>query len=577
MDINAMLSNLLGGLTNSTTATAAEQVNAAKTRTDMTAAAGSMETMAQEAIAKNAIARAQAAEIERRKNAQGERAQAIAGLDPADLNNEYVRTMAQLTVTRDQKAAAMQQYRQLTETSFMDNPVGYIFNQLELPKVVQTHNNLVTQQSALEADLQARTALLAQNKSAVTANVADAIKEQNLTAAIAADLESRAKLEQTRMDNLSKIATTRMNELALQDRLVQNTATKYQAGMQMAQFQATQQERAEARAERAAARAERAERAADAASAKKEKDAQEQALGVGLARVSAALGYPRQVTVADFKMMPQSKSKQALYNAAVEGTFGDDLASSLSFVSSGNTAKMQKEDPAFMRGVSALNAAVSSYAAQEARKPENAKAKPEAIKKAGGDEYVLATVKAAHDPKAGTPLNDAKWDTVMNPGRPQDATMLRLIANGVKPELANNSYVKVLQTVAATLPPTAPDFKGEHQTAAVQALAELVRTRKIPLAKAAADLVAYTKSATDYNQESMKLASLGFPVQESAYIAVSGGMLGAGTIVGDTLNKSSAENLLVKLATSRAAGLERFGLFTGLQQLTEKELRASSK
>jgi hypothetical protein len=461
--------------------------------------------------------------------------------------------MAALTVTRDQKNESLAQYRKLTETSFLDNPVGYIFNQLELPKVVQTYNNLATQQAALDDDLKFRTALLAQNKAAVTANVSDAIKEQNLTAAIAEDLASKAKLDQTRMDNLTKIATARMNELALKDRVTQNTATQFSAGMQMAGFVASQQERAEARAERIAARAERSARMADAAAAKQEKDAQEQALGVGLARVSAALGYPKAVSVADFKLMPQSKSKQALYNAAVDGMFGDDLTSSLSFVSSGNTAKMQKEDPAFMRGVAALSAGVSSYAAAEGRKLENAKAKPEVIKKAGGDEYMLATVQSAHDPKAAAPLNDARWDTVFNPNRAQDATMLKLVANGTKPELANNSYVKVLQTVATTLPMTQSEFKGENQTAAVQALAELVRTRKIPLAQAAADLVAYTKAASDYNQNSLKLASLGFPVQESAYMRIdspSANIFADKTIVGDTLSLASTQNMLAKLAVT---------------------------
>lgn len=565
MDINSMLSSLLGGLDASSAAVKTEQGRSAETTAGMTGAAANMEGFAADSVVKSVLANQQAAEIERQKAAAGEYAQTVAGLNPDDLNNEYVRTMAELTTVRDQRTAEMDKYRKLTETSFLDNPIGYIFNQLALPQVVQTHNNLATQQDALTGDLATRTQLMYQNKTQVTANVADATKEMRLNEAAATEAAARANVEKLRMENFGKISTARMNELALQDKLNQNTAAKFSAGMQMAQFQAMQAERAEARAERKM-------RMDAAAKDKAEKDAQDGALAIGLARVSGALGYPAPVSIGDFKKMPASKAKQALYNAAIEGTFGDDLSSSIAFLSGGNITRMQATDPAFVGGLKSIASGVKSYATAEARKLENAKMKPEDATKAGAEQYTLAVTLSAHDPKAAAPLNDARWDTVFNPYRSQDATMLGLVKSGQLPQLANNSFVKVLETIFGTIPPGTSEFRGEDKTNAIKALSELVRTRKISVQQAAADLVTYTKTAAAYNQQTLKLSTLNMPTQESAYVNIPGTAALAKSVVGDTMNLASTENLLVNLAISQARGLSRIPGFGGIENVARKEL-----
>jgi hypothetical protein len=547
MDINQLLSGLLGGLAQSDTAVKTEQGRSAETTAGISGAAANMEGFAGDAIAKSMLASQQAAEIERQKAAAGEQAQIVAGLNPDDLNNEYVRTMAELTATRDQRNAELAKYRSLTETSFLDNPVGYIFNQLELPQVVQRHNNLATQQDALTSDLATRTTLMYQNKTQVTANVADATKEMRLQEAAANEAVAKANLEKMRMENFGKISTARMNELALQDKLIQSASTRYSAGMQKAQFDAMQAERAEARAERKM-------RMDEAAKDKAIKDAQDGALAVGLARVSGALGYPVPVTLNDFKKMPASKAKQALYNAAIEGTFGDVLAGAIGFVKTGNGARMQQSDPAFVSGVRAIDTAVGSYQSAVASKLENAKMKPEDARAEGAAMYTRDVVAAAHDPKAAAPLNDPKWDTTFNPYRSQDATLVALVKSGQMPALANNSFVKVMDTVAATMPPGTPEFRGEDRTAAIKALAELVSARKITVQQAAADLVTYTKTAAEYNQSTLKLASLNMPVQTNSFVKIPGYSFTSQAKVGDTMNIASAENLLTSLATDRTAG-----------------------
>ena len=547
MDINSLLSALTSNLGASDAAIKTEQPRAAATTAGMQTAATDMNAFIQDSITKSSLATAQAAEVERRKAAAGETAQIIANLNPDDLNNAYVQSMAQLTATQAEREATLAQYRKLTETSFLDNPVGYIFNQLALPQVVQKHNNLAVQQDNITADLATRTNLMYQNKTQVTANVADAAKEARLTEAAAAASMAQANAEKVRMENFGKVSASRMNELALTDKLVQNASTRYSAGMNMAQFQAMQAERAEARAERKM-------RMDAAAKDKAEKDAQDGALAIGLARVSGVLGYPMPVTLEDFKKMPASKAKQELYNAAVEGKYGDSLVDSVQFLTGGNLQRMQQDDPAFVGGIKNVSAGIKSYATQIARKIENAKMRPEEATRQGAAEYTMAVTLAAHDPKALNDLNSAAWDATFNPYRSQDATMLAGVKSGQFKALANNSYVKVLDTVAATVPPGTQELRGEDRNNAIKALAALVSERKIPLNQAAADLVAYTRTAAAYNQQTLKLASLGFDVQESAFVRVPGVAIIGKAAVGDTMNQASAENLLATIAANTLKG-----------------------
>ena len=565
MDINKLLSALTDQAGASNSALDANGAAAAQTTSAIGSSADSMNAAVQRSIQLSSQAAQQAAEIEHQKAAVGEQAQRVANLDPDNLNNSYVSTMAQLTATTAQREAAMQQYRTLTETSFLDNPIGYIFNQLELPKVVQQHNNLAIQQGNLESDLATRTQLLAQHKSAVSANVASAGKEAALSAAAAREAAAQAEADKIRIDNFGKISAARMNEQALLDKKLSNTATLYNAGMSMAQFKARE-------AELLAARKERQARMSEASKNKEIQDAQDSALAAGLARVSGALGYPAPISIDDFKKMPASKAKQKLYDAAIEGTYGDDLTSSLDFLQGGNLPKMQANDPAFVKGLSALAAGVRSHATAIARNPLNAKMKPEEATKEGAAQYTLALANSAHDPKAVTPLNDPKWDTTFNPYRSQDATMLSLVESGNAPALANNSYVKVLKTVAATVPPGTPEFRGQDEEKAIQTLAEMVHTRTISLQRAAADLVSYKRTAAAYNQSTLKMASLNLPVQESAYVNIPGTTALSDSVSGDTMNISSAENLLINLAISNARGLSKLPGFGGIENVARKEL-----
>jgi hypothetical protein len=69
-------------------------------------------------------------------NAGREKNAAVAGMDPQDQNNLYVQSLAQITEARAARDAARSQYDKLNSVGFLDNPIGYIFEDFrQLPMV----------------------------------------------------------------------------------------------------------------------------------------------------------------------------------------------------------------------------------------------------------------------------------------------------------------------------------------------------------------------------------------------------------------------------------------------------------
>jgi len=61
-------------------------------------------------------------------------------------------------------------------------------------------------------------------------------------------------------------------------------------------------------------------------------------------------------------------------------------------------------------------------------------------------------------------------------------------------------------------------------------------------------------------------------VQESAYVSIPGTTALSDSVSGDTMNISSAENLLINLAISNARGLSKLPGFGGIENVARKEL-----
>lgn len=570
MDINAILASLTGATQGVNQKLDSTQRTIEDSTIEQARAGVSMEQNIAESIKLAGQAAEQKAAVDYATNVTKQQATAIAGLNPDDLNNEFVQTMAQLTAIKSEKATTTARYRQMSETNLFDNPLQYIVNQLNLPQVASKMQNLETQEVDLATALQNRQTLLQQNHSAVAANTADALRAADLTKAKAVAMESQTALDRARIDNAGRIATGAMNEAAIADKRLGNAQAMFGSQMAVANYQTAQANLVEARAERAVAALER----------KKNKDEQLAADDIftkQLLVLSKSLALPAgmELTPEAIKRMPASPAKTQLVQAAVMGTYGSNLPEAIKFLKESEALpNMQKDNQVYVKAVRDMDTGIKSYT-QKAMAPSAtnpAGMKPAEAAKAGGDNYLIAIETSAHNPAAVDSLTSPTWDTTFNPRRSQDLVMLDRVKSGMAPELANNVFVKHLSTIAATAAPGQRDLTGAQREQAIQAIAVAVKDRIISPAAAAKDVVAYNRAAAAYNYTSMKLGTLALPPQESAYVRVNSPSFLAPAVSGDLFSQSSTENLLVNLAISQARGMSRIPSFGGIDNVARKEL-----
>ena len=170
MDLNAILQTLT-----QSTAQSNQRIDevAASLQKDTARMTELMTANTQDAVTAaqlGAQAGAQRAAITYQQNATKEKAQEIAGLNPDDQENEYVRSMAALTAAQTERAPIKDEYDKLTQVNFFDNPVGYILAQMQLPQVAAKHNALVERENAAEQNILTRTRMLQAYNNTTVAN-----------------------------------------------------------------------------------------------------------------------------------------------------------------------------------------------------------------------------------------------------------------------------------------------------------------------------------------------------------------------------------------------------------------------
>ena len=133
LDLNA----LLGQLTNSAAQRQQNVVSQLETMNADTAAMQDMMTVnTQEAthVAQtSADLAARTAAVEYARNKTMENAQAVLGLNPDDVNNQLATSMAEYNAAETQRKASKQQFDKLSQISLLDNPLGWLAAQLQLP------------------------------------------------------------------------------------------------------------------------------------------------------------------------------------------------------------------------------------------------------------------------------------------------------------------------------------------------------------------------------------------------------------------------------------------------------------
>lgn len=532
---------ILGGFTKSVAASnqgiaeAGERVAAQREALLRTDAQMTLEGAAAAELAADA-ARKKAA-INYSIRAQGEKAQAIADLNPDAAENAFTRTMATLTDARMQREAAMAQYRNITERNFFDDPFQYLVGQLNLPQVVARHNNAATMEDAAADELQTRQTLLAQNKQAVVANTADEMRALELQAAEAEAHVANINLLKTRQDNAAKLASLDMQAAQLADKRGDNERALFGAKLQVAQYLETLAERREARAERAAAQ--------------REKELQESYMLANINQAAASLGRNTFSSLKDFQTLPNSPQKQRLAEVAARGAYGDNFGESFqTVVSLANLPAIARQDATFARGVQDMGLTVQAIAnrlEKEATKTGKTM-KPAELATAALQQYEAEIRAAMEDPKSTRGALTSYWDSHFNPQRPNYSHAVEQAMAGTGGIPKTNVFVQALQTAKVTVPSGARDYRGEDVNRAIVTVAQLVADRKVLPAQAAADITQFHAAAVAQSQAQNRLALLGLQPSKSMHVTVEPAGFFAGAIAGDLLSPASVENMITKLA-----------------------------
>lgn len=447
----------------------------------------------------------QKAEVEATQNLYLEQVQQQAGMNPDDLQNQIVQSLARINDAQAAKGAELQRYQQLQSVDFMQNPIGYVLAQLQLPSVVAKHNAAVDSEQMGFANITDRTNLLKQVKSSVAANTATAIKEQNLTAAKAAELEATMKVRAEQRGLASTIAQRSLQVAQLDDKKFDNMRSVLNTQIQAMNTQAAMQQTAELRAARAAE--------ANARVAAKETQAQALAeLDSGMATIGQMIGKPGITVELLNKVKAPTAVREKWVNAGATLTLGSDIGEAVDFIrTQGDLPALQRTNPTL------FNAASGAYASIQARTNKlitdatrkGAKLKPEDARKQAAEEYQAEVFNSVNTKGAARPANDPTWEQQFNPLRVPYAVVVSEAKAGKIPELRNNAVVEAAAALIAAN--GGGELKPSDDALIFKTLVERVKTGSIGPAAAAAQYAQFYNIGAEKAVEMHGVTLMGVP------------------------------------------------------------------
>lgn len=483
--------------------------------------------------AQNAAA---AAEIQFARDQAAEKAAAIAGMDISAQENEFSRSMAAYTQAQQKREQLLQAYNEKASVGFFDNPIGYIFNQLQLPQIAAEHNGYLRVQEAAAENIATRNSLLQQHKSTMVVNTAQAAKDLALQQAATEAEAAQIRLREAEAANASNIAGRRLQEAQHRNQIFGVLDSAFVKQLQVAQFEMNLADRQEARAERQKAKKQEEDTLAD--------------LNLQLQRLSQFMGLSTPVTVEILKLRPPAV-RDAWITAAQNSRFGSNILESLQFLQQANIPELSRNNPGAAMAVQGFDAALDSYAGQVQRRAaaQGQKIKLEDIAKQADDQYRTDLVTGASNPGTGKSLTDPYWDQgIFNPYRAPHKALLDEAAAGTIPQLQNNVMVNAIQAVSNTLSPGAENLSTEHERTALKSVATMVANGAIGVEEAAQQVSQYYTIAALKNRDLYQYDLMGLPPQ-TRYMAVIDqiGFWGK-PVEADLMNTMSVKKALVELA-----------------------------
>lgn len=530
MDINSLLSAFT---------TNAQQRNqqVSDTLADVTARTAQIqqlmttnETEAAALIQENSKIAGEDAAIQYKTNKAKEANAALVGMNPDDLDNEMVRSMAAFTQDQElakrleqERASAMRTAEQMAGTSLLENPLQFLVAQLALPTVAAKHNSLLNQEAEAVArrdraanNITTRMQLLNSRNSAVVANTADQAHELNLRKAQIAERQATMELNAVKAENISRLGARALDAYRLAGDSFQIQSDLINKNISLAQWQLQRQQAAEARAAAAEERRARAD-------ARAESDAERELLNRQLAAASSALGYQSPVTLTSLKQLPRDRQEQ-LIKVAVSGRFGTGLIESINTIEQAGVPQViTATNPGmanFMRGT---RIGIQNYtqAVVNEAVAKGQKLKPNEATQEAADRYEQEVVSSAQSFASPKSLNSGTWDTTLNPYKPQYYALLDAAKAGQVPQLKGNAVVATLETLkAANAGKGGDNLSGRDMETLIKTVSQQVADGKLDPNKAAIDIARFHQVAAAQNLGLYNYTQFGLPQQTSAIITI---------------------------------------------------------
>lgn len=495
-------------------------------------------------------AAAQKANTDFQVNSSIQRIDDLYGVDP-DQNNSVIQTrIAEYTAAEESRKLARKEYDALAQTSLLENPVGYIINQLKLPSVAARHNAIVDVRDAAIRDIRTRQELATAQRSVQIPNLATELKATALIQAEADRKNAEAAAIRAEADLGSKIAGIRMQAFQLGDKALDVKAGFADTLLRYASLQEQREATAEAREARLAAlKANLADKA--------RRDEAIAGLNGRLGTVANFLGIPPQAapTVEGLDRLGNQKAQNDWYKMASTGTLGGSVSESVDNLETyGNLAGMQQQNPLAFQGYQGIKAALGSY---RATAQMQARANPqlqEIIKKREtfnayvSNEYLNELeMSATSMAPEGARLADSRYDTLFNPYRVNHKIMLsgepKVPTNNVMITALNAASVGREAQIASM-----PNLPAEVEVNALQAVIKSIANGVIGVDEAAQQITQYYTAGMRSNLEAYQYTNFGIPAQSSYVIR-----LPAQSLLGDPVMFNAANFASVKAALAKVA------------------------
>lgn len=541
-DINSLIKEVLSATTASN-ATISDVVGNLRTNiAGMQAQQPEIAAAGQSALEQFSKGAAASAQAKYTQDLQQQNAQRQAGLDPDDPENKFIQAVAELNRGETELQQAKANYDRVASIGLLDDPVGYIFGQLELPSLEAKYAGAAKQVELTGQNLQRRQALLIQNKQAVTANTADLNREAALGEARMKEFAAKMQVISATGENAARIGAEQMRIISAENTMTDNKIKALQIAMQGAQ---RAEQRQEHRARMNELNALQEERRLKLAA---ERQGREQ-INMRLKALTDFMGLPP--TTIEMLDQGDKKTRDRMLAAAYEGKFGNDLGSAVSMLDSiPGASALRKSQPGFSQFLESATQGAKSFIPviqkEDALNPGAKKKNQTELADEAYYRYQTALVQAAESPAAAKNMTHPDWNGSLNPLRVPHAAVLQDIGAGKSPLDANNVMVKALTKMNAATTAIGGNITVEDEQRALRVVGEMISQRQVDPNEAARMVSAYYKAGADkasnlYNYE---LAGLKRP--NSYFVTIPAGGMFADTMKVDVFNPAMVKNGLLK-------------------------------